>query len=970
MNTAPDEAELRLIHAAIPGRARFHLARLKGNGQLGQQLLADLPGRMIEHVSANPITGNILIFFDPDVPLDRIERLLRQSLRESTKAPSPKVGIAANRAEAWHALPVTNVLARLDTTEAGLSGTEGLRRLARHGPNRLGELHGRSAEEILLGQFRSLPVALLGASALLSLATGGLADAIVIAGVIGLNAEIGYVSESRAERTITALTKGSPQFATVIRDGSGREIPLDDIVPGDILELAAGTLVPADARLIATDGLSIGEALLTGESLPIEKSADRLLPPDCPLAERTNMVFRGTLVTGGAGRAVVVATGRMSEIGRIQSMIGAVEPQQTPLQHQLARLGRELVGISLAACGAVFALGMVRGHGMLPMLRVAVSLAVAAVPEGLPTLATTTLALGIDSLRRKGILIRALPAVEGLSTIQIICFDKTGTLTLNRMEVARIITPQGDFRMTGPHVLRMEGDVGTAIDPGEQQDLVQLLELCALCNDAELNEGGTEQEVTGSSTETALLQAALRSGLDVAALRARRPRLSASQRSENRRYMTTRHGLETGATLRAVKGNPEDVLALCRWTLADSERRPLDAAERRRIEAENQALGQAAMRVLGVASALDEGELAWAGMVAMMDPVRSDAARVMTRFHEAGIGTVIVTGDQAATAAAIADELGLSNGITPQGALARNGIATLPPNGPGMIADHVFSRVTPAQKLQIIETLRRAGLVVAMVGDGINDAPSLRAADIGIALGGGTDAARQTADVILLTDELEGLVTAIENGRATYDNIRRAIAYLLATNLSEIMLMLVSVASGIGQPLTPVQLLWLNLVTDVLPAIGLALEPPAAGLMQRPPRDAQEPIVSRADYGTLGRDAAIITGTALAGGLSATLRHGAGVRSGAVGFASLIAAQLLYALPYRAARPAGQKSENGRDYLPGALMLSGTAAAAALFLPGLRRLCGGPIDLIDSGIALAAGGAAMALGSGGGEKLR
>lgn len=902
----------------MAGRARFSIAGLRRSHDLKHRLETRLAGGAIVHVSASTTTGNILVTFDPEVDAEAIRRRICEWLQAPDETERIEDG------EAWYGLDAGEVLRRLDSAPTGLTEQEARERLACAGANVIAPVQGRSAREMLLAQVQSLPVGLLGAGALLSLLTGGLVDALVILGVIAANAAIGFAAESKSERTINALSDDSELSGAVWRDGSLRDVPARDIVPGDMIALSAGAIVPADARLVEADTLAVSEAALTGESLPVAKTVATLARDRMPLAERRNMLFRGTLVTGGSGRAVVVATGAHSQLGQIQASIGTLDRPQTPMQRQLDRLGQQLVLLSLGACGLLFTFGLLRGQGLVPMLKTTVSLAVAAVPEGLPTLATTTLALGIEDLRRRGVLIRRLPAVEGLSAVQLICFDKTGTLTQNRMAVVCIATTTQRYRTDGP-----APRITTAADP----DLIRLLELCALCNDSTLADDGPR----GSSTETALLQAAADAGLDIEAIRARAPRLSASQRAEGRRYMATVHAFGDGRRLTAVKGNPDEVLALCRRQLVNGRPRPMRATERRHIRAQNQELAASGLRVLGVAYGENDDDLSenlvWVGLIAMADPVRADAAAIIGSFHRAGIGTLMITGDQPATAAAVARALNI-------------GLVDGKPGG------QIFSRVTPAEKLRIVRELQAKGQVVAMTGDGVNDAPSLRAADIGIALGGGTDAARQTADVILLGDELQGIVVAIERGRATYDNIRRAIHYLLATNLSEILLMLGVTATGIGQPLTPVQLLWLNLVTDVLPAIGLALEPPEGDVMRHPPRQPSESIVAPDGYRRLGRDAAAMAGSALLAQLYAASRRSANARSGTVGFAGLVSAQLLYALRCRARRD--QAAAQPRRLGP-ALALAFAAQGLALFAPGLRRLCGGPIGLTDAAVALGAG---------------
>jgi len=936
------------IHVAVKGRARFQVDGLRRNEPLKRILETYLNGTIIRHVSASAVTGTVLVHFDPSVTPDDIGdriRLLLDSgeleLASDVPGDAPD-SPAATRS--WHILDRDEALNQLQTSDTGLAGTEARERLRQHGPNVVPTIRGRSSLEIFLQQFQSLPVALLAVGAGLSLATGGLLDAIAIGTVIGLNAAIGFATESKAERTIGALTGGHAGTVRALRDGAVSEIPTDEVVPGDVLDLVPGVILPADGRVISADGLSVNEAVLTGESIPAGKVPDALLLERIPLADRQNMVYRGTVVTSGTGRAVVVAAGAHTEIGRIQALVGAASAPDTPMERELVRLGRQLVWISLAFCGAYFVLGLLRGHPLIPMLKGAISLAVAAVPEGLPTLATTTLALGIDDLRQRRVLIRRLEAVEGLSAIQVVCFDKTGTLTLARMSVVRVVTNHTRYRFSNGTVLHE--DTGARADVGTELDLARLLELGVLCSEAEFDDAIPGIGIAGTATEVALVRAALDTGLDATAIRKRHPRLAVSHRAEGRRYMTTSHRDAAGRVLTAMKGSPEDVLEHCRWIIEDGKTRPLTDTDRSAIVGENTTMAAEALRVLGVAYGVADAlgpaeDLTWVGLVALADPVRPDAAPAIRALQRAGIGTCILTGDQAPTAAAIAQELNL------EGA-----------GGSHRPASRVYARVTPADKLRVIHELQDAGLVVAMAGDGVNDTPSLRAADIGIALGGGTDAALQTADVVLVEDDLNGLVIAIERGRATYANIQRALHYLLATNMGEMVLMLGVTATGIGQPLTPTQLLWVNVVTDVLPALGLALEPPEPRLMDQPPRLPSQPIIAPSEFGMLSRDAMLIAGGGLLAQLYAGARYSATERAGAVGFAALVAGQLFYALRCRsvangaALRP-GEQASN--PWFAPAMAASAAAQLAALLLPGFRRLFGGPIGILDLAAALGAG---------------
>ena len=954
------------IHTAVPGRARFSVAGLKRNDRVKRALEAGLAGRGIRSVSASTATGTVLVLFETGHDVVEIMRRLGES---AERAFDPNALEASSARPSWHAMDADNVIGAVNSHPSGLSGAEAKSRLAKTGANTIAAISGRTQLEILVSQFRSLPIALLAAGAVLSIATGGLVDAAIILAVIGINGAIGFIAEARAEETIGSLTESRAPVSRVLRDGKECELPAEELVPGDLIELRRDELVPADARVIAANRLTVNEAMLTGESVPVEKATNALALHPAPIADRHNMVFRGTVVTGGAGRAVVTATGPETELGRIQLLLGSEDQPATPLQRQLDLLGRQLVFGSVAACGLFAAIGLIRGFGLLSLLKTVTSLAVAAVPEGLPTLATTTLALAIQDLRRRRIIIRRLSAVEGLAAIDVACFDKTGTLTLNDMSVVCVCWNGTCARLVDEHFRTAAGSV---VDCATDRELARLLELAILCNDVELLDAAASN-ANGSATEMALVRAAIRAGLNVEAVRARQPRRATLERAEDRRYMVTVHDAVADQKLVIVKGDPSEVLALCRWRLHNGIVAPLEPEARRTIEAENLAMAADALRVLGVAyrsaGAGDRGtsieqNFIWAGLVGMADPIRKGAPDLIAAFRRAAITSIMLTGDQRATAAAVAAELGLSNGgraeIVEAAQLDEFHATAVDGDLPHPELPRVFARVAPGQKLQLVKNLQRSGRVVAMIGDGVNDTPPLRAADIGIALGrSGVEAARGVADVVLLEDDLASLSDAVERGRTVAINIREAIRYLVATNLSEIIFMLVAAAAGRAHPLSPIQLLWINLLTDVLPALGLAVEPAAPNLMTRPPRDPQEPVISAAEFGTLARDASLIAASAFAAQACAA-RLGGSARSGqTVGFNSLVSAQLFYAFACRSRLGSvlSGRALPANPFFFGALGCAFAAQGAALFVPGFRNLFGPALGIGDFGISLAAGAA-------------
>jgi Ca2+-transporting ATPase len=832
-----------------------------------------------------------------------------------------------------------------------------------YGLNLLPEAPPRSGIGIFIDQFKSVPVALLGLAATLSVVTGGLADALVILGVVGINAAIGYATESQSERIIHALKHLVSPSAWVIREGNLAEVTAGEIVPGDILLLKPGTYVAADARVFQSETLSVDESALTGESLPVTKRPEPLSAPDIPLGDRANMVYRGTLVTGGQGLAVVVATGAFTEMGRIQSLVGEATLPKTPLERQLDRAGSQLVLISSTACGIVFAIGLLRGYGFLPMFKTSISLAVAAVPEGLPAVATTTLALGIQEMRRQKVLVRRLDAVEALGSVQSICLDKTGTLTLNKMAVVKVYA--GSQHLTVSEGQLKEGE--NAVDPWASDRLLKLIQILSLCNESQLNgETGGTPALKGSPTETALIELALNLGVNVSHLREQYPLLKIQHRSEVRNLMRTLHETDQEKQLIAIKGNPMEVLALCQWQVDDDRIVPLTDAERLAIEMENERMAGKALRVLGVAYGYtdapegidDEENLVWLGLVGMADPIRPGVKEVISALHQAGIATVMITGDQGPTAYAIGKALNLSQGRQLQ-ILDSTHLATLDPQVMKALSDrvHVFARISPAHKLQIVQALQSAGKVVAMTGDGINDAPALKAAEVGIAMGhGGTDVAREVADVVLEDDNLQTTIVAVSRGRTIYQNIRKSVHFLLSTNLSEILVMFSANALGAGQPLNAMQLLWLNLVTDIFPGLALALEPPEPDILSQPPRNPHEPIVPPAEFRRIAFESSTLAASSLGAYGYGLLRYGISPQASTIAFMSLTIAQLLHALSCRSQT----RRLSDRDPLPanpyltlalGSSLTLQLLSAAVPCLRGLLKLA--PIAPTDAAVVTA-----------------
>lgn len=988
---------VQAIHNRVRGRARFRVEGLYRSEGLKRKIEESLSAREgIVAVSASTLTGNVLVLYEQEtVGIRSIVSFLRQAVRTHRTQParvlgppkegglpkkgtpraprnaspktetSPKRLLASMRAAGtldavslsgarvsppWHTMNPASVVERFQTSLwNGLSLSSVRERLLEHGPNLVPEPKARSSLMRFLDQFRSLPVALLGVAAGVSLLTGAPLDALVVLAVVAINAAIGYVTESRAEKTIQSLKRLVSPKALVLREGQPTVIPIEEVVCGDILILRPGTYVAADGRLIEAVRMSVDESSLTGESMPVIKHAQQLSSETLPLGDRTNMVYRGTLVTGGQGLAVVVATGPATEIGNLQTLVQEASRPETLMERELRIVGNRLVAASTGICGLVFAIGLLRGAPFLQMLKTATSLAVAAVPEGLPTVATSTLALGIWNMKKHKVLIRDLEAVATLGAVQTLCFDKTGTITQNRMSVERIVLETGSIRVLENGLFGDDGKIDVAMCP----DLAMLARAVVLCNETELTEGRDCLVLQGSSTETALIHFAAKAGLDVVELRQSTNLLHTVHRSENRNLMTTVHtfsGAEAGVQV-SVKGNPLEVLDLCSWRIEKGKTCPMTEEARARIEAENDRMAGLGLRVLGVAyshreedSESDRG-LIWLGLVGMADAMRPGVKELIRAFHQAGIDTVMITGDQSPTAYAVGRELQLNRGESLE-ILDSTHLADVDPEVlRGLCTNvHVFARVSPAHKLQIVTALQSAGRIVGMTGDGVNDAPALKAADIGIAMGDtGTDIAREIADVVLEKGDLDTLLIAFRDGRTILQNIQKALHFLLATNFSEILFVLVGTTAGFGHTLHPMQLLWINLISDVFPGLALAMESPEPDVMRRPPRDPRTPILEPARFRRLAFESGMLTASALAAYGYGMARYGPGIRASTLAFQSLSLGQILHA--YACRSETSRWSSRAEALAPNPALriaIGGSLLAQALtvLVPGLRGLLG------------------------------
>jgi Ca2+-transporting ATPase len=885
-------------------------------------------------------------------------------------AGAPAVGAGGRlvqEVQPWYLYDLREVLDHLGTSDqTGLTAEEAGERVRRYGENSLVAAKKRSDIAIFFGQFNSLPVGLLGVSAVVALLTGGVLDAGVIMGVVLINSVIGFITERQAEKTIASLSETGVRVVNVLRDGEAKPTPVEAIVPGDILLLNPGTYIAADLRLLRGHRLSVDESALTGESLPVSKDAEFVGAEETALGDRKNMAFMGTHVTGGNGRGVVVATAEATELGQIQTMVGEAESPETPMQKQLGRMGTQLALLSGGVCLGVFGIGVLRGYAWLEMLKASVSLAVAAVPEGLPAVATTTLAMGISNMRKHNVAVRHLDAVESLGSVQVFCMDKTGTLTMNRMAVVSVYGGGDAIAVTNRRFL----SDGSAIDPLDRDELVRLMQVVALCSETEIHGTPENYRLEGSATENALVDMGLGAGIDVPALRREYPKLRTRYRAEGRPYMSTFHAGPGGKHLLAVKGSPDAVLALCDHQITGGKRVRLTKAMRDQILEQNNLMAGNALRVLGAAyrevdgDTMPErtGKLTWLGIAGMADPMRPDMDKLIAEYHRAGIETIMITGDQSGTAYAIGRELGLS-GDKPLQVLESSKLEEMEPELLAGLAKntHVFARVSPAHKLKIVRALQEAGLVVAMTGDGINDGPALKAADVGVAMGeGGTNVAREVSDVVLEDDNLHTMTVAISQGRTIYNNIRKMIHFMVSTNLTEIEVMLTGVIMGWGEVMNPMQLLWINLVTDIFPGLALSLEPPEPDIMDRDPRDPEEAIIEGRDLKRMAFESGMIGLGTLGAFVYGMRRYGLGPAPATLAFNTLTFNELAHSLssrsPYRNVF-GGQKLPPNK-HLTRAIL--GMAALQALVstVPAARRLLGTtPLSLID----LAAVGAGVVL---------
>ncbi|MBN6185903.1 cation-translocating P-type ATPase [Aneurinibacillus sp. BA2021] len=860
-------------------------------------------------------------------------------------------------------------LARILKTDPkrGLTQEEAAQRLDALGPNMLAEKHKVSPLALFLGQFKDFMVLVLLAATLISGFLGEYVDAIAIITIVIINGILGFLQEFRAERSLTALKELTAPMAYCIRGGQLVHIAAKELVPGDIIYLEGGDRIPADVRFLSANGVLVEESTLTGESVPVEKKSTVLAHGQIPLGDQVNMGFMGTMLTAGTGYAVVLTTGMMTEMGKIAHLLQTTETLATPLQNKLAQLGKILIVVALALTGLVVAAGIFHGQEMYEMFLAGVSLAVAAIPEGLPAIVTVALALGVQRMIKRRAIVRKLPSVETLGSASVICSDKTGTLTQNKMAVTHVwlddsiieisgmgYEPEGEF-FQGKHSIRAQA----------HGPLYKLLQLGVLCNNAHLEQQRAEKKgmfkkaeeqwvINGDPTEGALLVAGGKAGITREGLGETWTRVKEFPFDSTRKMMSVIAQDRYGKRMLVTKGAPDVLLSRCTHIMWKGHVTQLTPTLRRQIVFANESLAKQALRVLAIAyRELRPGELPGSeqvaekglvliGLTGMIDPPRAEAKQAIRRCRQAGIKTVMITGDHQTTAEAIAGQLG----ILPAGGLTVNGqdLYNMSDSEFDAIVDdvYVYARVSPEHKLRIVKALQKKGHVVAMTGDGVNDAPAIKAADIGIAMGiTGTDVTKEAASLVLADDNFATIEAAIEEGRTIYDNIRKFIRYLLASNVGEIMVMFFAMLAGLPLPLVPIQILWVNLVTDGLPALALGVDQPEEATMKRPPRSRHENVFARGlAWKIVSRGLLIGLATLAAFWVTYEAHPSDLTRAQTVAFATLVMAQLIHVFDCRSEISIFSRNPMQNKYLVLAVLSSILLVLPVIYLPVLQPIFG------------------------------
>lgn len=846
-------------------------------------------------------------------------------------------------------LDTNGVLQRLSVeSDRGLDDSAVQQRREEYGENRLQEFQRRSAWQILIDQFKSPIIALLAVAAILSFAFQEWVEGVAIIIAILLNTAIGFFTEVKAVRSMESLQQLSKTKTKVRRNGDVQEIAAEELVPGDIVVLDGGDLVAADLRLLEASNLQVDESALTGESVPVSKTTEPL-EGDLALADRKNMTFKGTAITRGTGEGVVVATGMDTELGHISTLTAEAEEEVTPLEKRLDRLGKRLIWITIAIAVLVAVTGIIGGRDLYVMVETAIALAVAAVPEGLPIVATVALARGMWRMAKRNAIINRLSAVETLGATNIICTDKTGTLTENRMSVTEIALDSGKVEVSGEEETEAEFSLeGETIEPMEDEILKSLLEVGVLCNNAALpqDEAG-EDDTVGDPTEIALLAVGAKAGLNRDQLLQQQPEVREEAFNSETKMMATFHEVE-GEYRVAVKGAPESVLPICTEYLTSEGVQAMKREQHQSWQEKCDRLAQDGLRILAIAQKTVDNteakpyeELTLLGVVGLLDPPRQDVKKALKACHDAGIRAIMVTGDQPVTARNIGLAVGLT---TEEEAEAQQGKALKDPDELSQ-QEHerlrqvpIFARVSPEQKLNLIALHQEAGAIVAMTGDGVNDAPALKKADIGVAMGKrGTQVAREAADMVLQDDAFSTIIAAVEQGRSIFNNIRKFTLYLLSGNVGEIIAVAAASLTDAPLPLLPLQILYLNVVNDVFPALALGVGPGNPTLMQRPPRDSQEPILTTKHWWAIALYGLLIAASVLAAfALALTPLAMNEQKAVTVSFLALAFGRLWHVLNMRDANSGLIRNEiTTNPYIWGAILVCTGLLLSAVYLPGL-----------------------------------
>lgn len=872
----------------------------------------------------------------------------------------------------WHQWSGEEVLAQLGVVrEQGLTPSEAEKRREQYGWNELSEGARVSPLLLFLNQFKDFMMLVLMGATLISGILGEYLDAITIIAIIVLNSVLGFIQEFRAERSLRALKQLSAPHANVLREGVVRHIPAKELVPGDIVALESGDRIPADIRWLTTHSLDVEESALTGESHPVAKHAGTLSEAEVPLGDQKNLGFMGTMVTRGSGRGVVIRSGMDTEMGKIADLIQNTDTQETPLQRRLEQLGKILIYLALALTVLVVIIGILHGQPAGAMFFAGVSLAVAAIPEGLPAIVTIALALGVQRMIKRKAIVRKLPSVETLGCASVICSDKTGTLTQNKMTVTRLWLEGRSLEVTGEgyepigHIL----ENGKQVDLKKDQSLRRLLQASALCSNAEIYEAEPNMrgkkkpkeeaselqwKLKGDPTEGALVVLSAKMGLTQNSLGAAYLREQEFPFDSQRKMMSVVVAHQ-GGHMALVKGAPDMLLEKCSYILWEGKVVPFTGTLRHRVQCENEEMARGALRVLGLAyrdvkpnenmenQESVESHLIFVGLAGMIDPPRKEAKEAIAVCRRAGIKTVMITGDHRLTAEAIASELG----ILPRGGSSLSGhqLAGMSDEELERHVDqvYVYSRVAPEHKLRIVKALQRKGHVVAMTGDGVNDAPAIKAADIGIAMGiTGTDVSKEASSLILSDDNFTSIVAAIEEGRNIYENIRKFIRYLLASNVGEILTMFFAMLAGLPLPLLPIQILWVNLVTDGLPAMALGVDQPEKDLMEHKPRGAKENIFARRlGWKILSRGLLIGICTLGAFWITYSVNPDSPEQlaiAQSVAFATLVMAQLIHVFDCRSSRSIFHRNILQNKYLVVAVLSSVLLLLGVMYIEALQPI--------------------------------